>query len=256
MRVTSWHKTCPTASCTGIFFIAIMAIVYLAITSIVNEKSAGYDADMDGKTLHAGLILCAGLSSRMGDFKPLLPLDGEKTMVECAIDSMERAGVDHIVLVLGHRGDDILRVLGRRDRPFLKTVRNPRYADTDMMESARIGLAAVQSWDAVEAFFVLPADMPIIRSRTYGDLIRCMRRNSCKVVVPVYRDKAGHPPLVHADCLERLLAHDGEGGLKAALGAFSRDTVYLPVDDRGCVLDADTPADYRSLLSYHNSGTA
>jgi CTP:molybdopterin cytidylyltransferase MocA len=211
-----------------------------------------YDGDMDGQTMAntAGLILCAGLSSRMKDFKPLLPLDGEKTIVECAIDSMASAGIGRVVLVLGYRGVDVAEVLQRRNYPFLKTAYNPRYADSDMLESARIGLSVIQSWEGIEGVFVLPADMPKIQSPTYGALLRCMRLNSGKVVVPVYEGVAGHPPLLHADCLDYLAGYRGEGGLKAALGAFKQSTVYLPVEDRGCVMDADTPEDYQRLLDY------
>jgi CTP:molybdopterin cytidylyltransferase MocA len=208
---------------------------------------------MGDQTINAAVILCAGLSSRMKDFKPLLPLDGERTMVECSIDSMVSAGIDHIVLVLGHRGDDILRVLQRREYPFLKTALNPRYAESDMMESARIGLSMAQSWAGLEAIFVLPGDMPAIQGRTCEALIRCMRLNSAKVVIPVYKGEAAHPPLIHADCLDYLIGRRGGGGLKAALGAFADGTVCLPVEDRGCVLDADTPEDYKRLLDYHRA---
>jgi CTP:molybdopterin cytidylyltransferase MocA len=96
--------------------------------------------------------------------------------------------------------------------------------------------------------------MPAIQSSAYDALIRCMRLNSAKVVVPVYKGEAAHPPLIHADCLDYLTGYRGEGGLRAALGAFSSGTVYLPVDDRGCVLDADTPEDYRRLLDYQRTG--
>jgi CTP:molybdopterin cytidylyltransferase MocA len=207
---------------------------------------------MGDQTITAAVILCAGLSSRMKDFKPLLPMDGERTIIECSIDSMVSAGIDHIVLVVGHRGEDILRVLRRRDYPFLKTAFNPRYADSDMMESARIGLAMAQSWAGIESVFVLPGDMPKIQSRTYTALIRCMRANAAAVAVPVYRGEPAHPPLIHRDCLESLIGRRGGGGLKAALDAFSRGTVRLPVEDRGCVLDADTPEDYKRLLDYHS----
>ena len=39
-----------------------------------------------------GLILTAGLSSRMGDFKPLMPLR-DKTLIENSIDSMLLCGI-------------------------------------------------------------------------------------------------------------------------------------------------------------------
>jgi CTP:molybdopterin cytidylyltransferase MocA len=214
-----------------------------------------YDMDMDGQPIHAGVILCAGLSSRMKDFKPLLPMDGgprpDSSVIECSIHSMVSAGIDHIALVLGYRGADIALALQRGNYPFLKTAYNPRYADADMMESARIGLGLVQSWPEVEAVFVLPGDMPKIHPRTYGDLIQCMRRNAAKVVIPRFEGEAAHPPLIHADCLDYLVKYGGPGGLKAALDAFLPGTVYLDVEDRGCVLDADTPGDYQRLLDYH-----
>lgn len=50
-----------------------------------------------------GLILAAGLSSRMGDFKPLMPLRG-KTLIENTIDSLLLCGVAPIVVVLGPPG--------------------------------------------------------------------------------------------------------------------------------------------------------
>ena len=53
-----------------------------------------------------GLILAAGLSSRMGDFKPLMPLRG-KTLIENSIDSLLLCGVDPIVVVLGAFPGDI-----------------------------------------------------------------------------------------------------------------------------------------------------
>ena len=50
-----------------------------------------------------GLIVAAGLSSRMGCFKPLLPLRG-KTVIENTIDSMLLCGISPVVIVLGYRG--------------------------------------------------------------------------------------------------------------------------------------------------------
>ena len=42
-----------------------------------------------------GLILAAGCSKRMGDFKPLMPLRG-KTLIENTIDSMLLCGISPI----------------------------------------------------------------------------------------------------------------------------------------------------------------
>ena len=60
-----------------------------------------------------GLILAAGCSKRMGDFKPLMPLRG-KTLIENTIDSMLLCGISPITVVLGHRGRDIEAILKSR----------------------------------------------------------------------------------------------------------------------------------------------
>jgi CTP:molybdopterin cytidylyltransferase MocA len=210
--------------------------------------------DMDSPMISAGIILCAGLSTRMKDFKPLLPMDkglqSPRTLIECTIDSMVRAGIDHIVLVVGHRGKEIEQVILHRNYPFVTTAYNPRYADSDMMESVRIGISQAVSW-SLESIFVLPGDMPKIHPQTYTALLRRMRLHPCKVLIPSYGGEPAHPPLIHAACLDYLLnVFDGPGGLKAALNAFLPETVYLPVDDRGCTLDADCPDDYIQLLHY------
>ena len=46
----------------------------------------------------------------MGAFKPLLPF-GNKTVIECCIDSLREGGVETIVVVLGHRADDLRKKL-------------------------------------------------------------------------------------------------------------------------------------------------
>ena len=60
-----------------------------------------------------GLILAAGCSKRMGDFKPLMPLRG-KTLIENTIDSRLLCGVSPITVVLGHRGRDIEAIVKSR----------------------------------------------------------------------------------------------------------------------------------------------
>ena len=54
----------------------------------------------------SAILLAAGRSSRMGAFKPLLPF-GNKTVIECCIDALREGGVETIVVVLGHRADDV-----------------------------------------------------------------------------------------------------------------------------------------------------
>jgi len=100
-----------------------------------------------------GIILVAGLSSRMGDFKPLLKLDG-KTMIEHSVDSMLHSGVNQVIVVLGYRGEEIEVLLKNKyDTSRLVFTHNLKYAETDMLSSVKIGIAALNKCDA---FYLLP----------------------------------------------------------------------------------------------------
>ena len=48
-----------------------------------------------------GIVLAAGTSSRFGRTKQLLELAG-KTLVQHAVDAAATAGLDEVVVVLGH----------------------------------------------------------------------------------------------------------------------------------------------------------
>src|SRR5256885_17264973 len=54
----------------------------------------------------AAILLAAGQSRRMGAFKPLLQF-GESTVIESCIANLRGASVDDIIVVIGHRADEV-----------------------------------------------------------------------------------------------------------------------------------------------------
>lgn len=62
---------------------------------------------MCGQNKIAAVILAAGYSSRMGDFKPLMKLDG-LTVIESAVGCFKRAGISDIMVVVGHRASEVI----------------------------------------------------------------------------------------------------------------------------------------------------
>ncbi|MER3420256.1 MAG: 4-diphosphocytidyl-2C-methyl-D-erythritol kinase, partial [Chloroflexota bacterium] len=58
----------------------------------------------------AAILLAAGLSTRMGTPKPLLAWDG-RTLVEYQVAQLVAAGVGQVVVVTGHAGAEVQRVL-------------------------------------------------------------------------------------------------------------------------------------------------
>ncbi len=181
------------------------------------------------------VILAAGLSSRMGSFKPLLELGG-KTMLERAVTTMRRGGVDKIVVVTGHRGGELRRAAAGLD---VRCIDNPDYHE-GMFSSVRTG---VQKMTAVDAFFVLPVDIPLVRTATVAMLLSHCRKKT--ILYPEFDGEKGHPPLIPGLLRKEIVNADGGGGLAAVL--VRHPSRSLAVWDRHILVDADTPEAFAAL---------
>src|SRR5689334_15142795 len=98
----------------------------------------------------AAILLAAGRSSRMGAFKPLLPF-GNKTVIECCIDHLHDGGVEEIVVVLGHRADDIRQQVSGKVRFAL----NP---DPDSAMGASIAAGVLALPETAQATLIALVD--------------------------------------------------------------------------------------------------
>lgn len=194
-----------------------------------------------------GIILAAGLSSRMKAFKPLLKLKG-KTIIENSIDSMFYAGVDQVIVVLGHYGKEVEAVLhDKYDSTRLLCIYNKEYAKTDMLTSIKIGIRALNICDA---FYLLPGDMPAIHTKTFLNIKEVMPGSNAMVIFPTIDGHRKHPPLISYKCIDYILKFEGQGGLRELWKQLGSQIDTVPVEDLGCTLDADTIEDYNNLIEY------
>ena len=184
----------------------------------------------------AAIVLAAGYSSRMGQFKPLLPIGGV-TALERVVDLFLAAGIGEIAVVTGHRPEAIEPVLARKG---IRAIHNARY-NTGMYSSVAAGVGSLPP--QVEACFVLPADMPLVRPRTIKLLAQAYEIHQWPVAYPVFQGRRGHPPLICRSVLAETLRGDEPGGLRALLARHRQGAGEVAVIDEGIHLDLDTPAD-------------
>ncbi len=202
---------------------------------------------MSKKTICA-LVPLAGLSSRMGEFKPLVELRG-KTLIENTIDSLICAGVQRIVAVTGYKADDVEPILRSRYADRLIIVRNSEFATTDMLHSIKSGLNAMPKCDA---FFLLPGDMPVVKQSTFSALIE-RRRGEREIIFPTLSGYRKHPPLISSSYIPDILAFEGQGGLRAFFNKYDESIIEVPVDDEGVWVDLDTQEDYKNCKSKYEN---
>jgi molybdenum cofactor cytidylyltransferase len=190
---------------------------------------------------YAAIVLAGGLSSRMGWFKPLVSLGGE-TLVERAVSLFRAGGLSEILVVVGHRRRElrpILRQAGAR------IVENARFRE-GMFSSVSAGVRGLGS--ATAAFFLLPVDLPLVRSWTVRRLLAVHEEYPGSVVHPCFRGRRGHPPLIPTDLVGAILGGPAEGGLRAVLARHEERAVNAEVPDRNILFDVDSPAQYEELV--------
>jgi len=185
----------------------------------------------------AGIVPAAGLSTRMGSPKPLLPLAGVPAVVRAA-RSFTEIGVVPVV-VLGHRADDVAAVLRGES---VRTVINRDYR-LGMWSSVTCGLRTIgddRSWGWLA---VLPADCALVRPETIGAVLRiaCSQAGEagCEVVHPVCDGLRGHPPLLSRRVVAAALRSDPAGGLRQVLAEWDDKALDAPVSDPCIALDMD-----------------
>ncbi len=175
----------------------------------------------------------------MGFFKPLSRLKGV-TALQRVIMSLFEAGVEDVLVVTGHRGEDVGRLAASCGA---ETVHNPLF-DRGMFTSVQAGVAAMP--EDAGAFFLLPADIPAVRPATLISMANIASPD--RVVHPAFRGRRGHPPLIGTSLIPLILNHTGEGGLRAVWESRAITNVELPVSDQGVLMDMDTRKDFELIL--------
>lgn len=192
------------------------------------------------------IIIAAGLSSRMKDFKPLLPLMGRSALFHC-LELFTHPQITQRVVVTGYRDTDIAKALLKED---VSLAHNPNYTE-GMFSSICCGMNALESCDGV---FLIPVDIPLVRPSTLSSLIDNFE-GDC-TLFPQFKDTLGHPPLIPAKFINEILSYSGDGGLQKFL--LSRPHKHIEVWDEASLLDMDSPEDYahlQTLVEMQGKGT-
>ncbi|WP_024955574.1 DVU_1551 family NTP transferase [Sulfurospirillum arcachonense] len=195
----------------------------------------------------AVLIIAAGYSSRMHDFKPLLPL-GKTKALKRLIQTYQKHGIKHIYVVTGHNQEEILKELKDDD---VAIVYNEKY-DNGMFSSIQKGLSMMS--EAIEAFYMQPVDIPLVKVESLERLYNAYKSGHKGLIYPIFLGRKGHPPLIDIKYKNSILVSDGEGGLKQVLEAFKDDALHVSVCDQSVMMDMDTFEDYGALVAYEALG--
>jgi molybdenum cofactor cytidylyltransferase len=187
----------------------------------------------------AGIILAAGMSTRMGALKQLLPLGG-RAAIEWSAEVVGRR-LDEVVVVLGHRAEEIAPVLAAYP---VRWVVNADY-QTGMLSSVQCGVQAV---DAAADYLICLGDQPRLSGAVVEQVLQARNQVSEGIIIPTASDRRGHPVLIRNAYRAEILGLPLDVGLNAVTRGHPEDTCELSVAEAAILIDMDTPADYQREL--------
>jgi molybdate transport repressor ModE-like protein len=189
------------------------------------------------------LIVAAGMSKRMGEFKPMLSI-GSISVAQRVVATLSQAGVSKIVMVTGYNATVLERHLAGNGIIFL---RNEQYETTQMFDSVKIGLEYLHG--KCDKVLFTPVDVPLFTAKT----VKTILDSGAPLACPMCEGKQGHPILIANTLIPEILKDCGEMGLKGAMDRCSVPLSRIEVEDPGTIHDADTPEDFSALVEYHNA---
>jgi molybdenum cofactor cytidylyltransferase len=191
------------------------------------------------------LILSGGDSTRMGFPKALL-LDPEgRPFVARIVRSLKSAGLADIVVVTGSLHEQITAAL--EDDGLGGAVRLARNADPSRGQLSSIWTGLDARAPHAQAVLMTLVDVPLIAVATISAVVDAWRRTRAPIVRPIVDGRRGHPVVFDQRVFDELRATPADAGARVVVRAHWAESVDVPVEDRGCLVDVDTPADYERL---------
>ncbi len=199
--------------------------------------AAARQADSPAREVHhrtAAVVLAAGGSSRFGSPKQLAPWQG-RTFLEQVVQTALDAAIGPVIVVLGAEVEQCRRLLAGLP---VQVVVNPRWAE-GQSTSMQAGLEALPAGTGGAVFLLV--DQPAVQADTVRRVVQAHRETLAPVVWPEYQGRRGNPVLFDRSLFPALRQIRGDTGGRPLLQAHAAQAARVPVEDRGVVLDFDTP---------------
>lgn len=199
-----------------------------------------------GKRPTAGIVLAAGMSTRLGRPKHLITLHGKTLLARVVAVALE-SELAEVILVLGHEAERVLAALGSLGcEERLRTVFNDRYED-GMAGSLQAGLLPVK--ERYPAVMFLLGDQPLIDADVINLLLHRFWSADKDICVPVQGGRRGNPVCFSRRFYEQILGIHGDTGAREIIVRHPGDVLLVEIDSPSFFLDIDRAEDLEMLLA-------
>lgn len=188
------------------------------------------------------LLLAAGSSTRMGQSKQLLPVNGMPLLVHAAHEALNAC--PRVIIVLGAEAEAHRSVLAGLS---VKIVVNPHW-QKGMGSSLKQGLAHIlQAEPSLDGILVMVCDQPGATSSHLVNLINEASRSTKAIIASAYGNVRGVPAFFKRPSFDLLSSVGDDSGASKLIRQHPEmvDIIHLPNGD----IDIDTPEDYQRFLN-------
>jgi molybdenum cofactor cytidylyltransferase len=200
----------------------------------------------------AGIILAAGASTRFGQPKQLLRLNG-RCLVEWVLEAALDARLKRIILVLGYAHQKIQQVLGKKlQHPKLQIEVNPHYQN-GQSGSLKLGLSCVS--DTYPSVMFLLADQPLVDAVTLNILLEQFWSTDRHICVPTFAGRIGNPCIFSSHFYPQIMQISGDIGARRIIQANPEQVHEVQIQNPHFFLDVDTPADLEKIKKLFQKST-
>jgi molybdenum cofactor cytidylyltransferase len=183
----------------------------------------------------AGVVLAAGLSSRMGKNKLFLELDGE-IVVRRAVKTASAAGLDPVIVVTGNEAEKVNAAVNDLR---CTTAYNPIF-ERGMNTSLQTGIFALP--ESVAGAVVMLADMPFVTSEMVRELVAKWREDPKPLAISLYGEVFAPPTLYSKPLFQEILTLDEKSCGKRVVKTHRHDALELHWP-ASALADLDVPED-------------
>ncbi|MDO8927624.1 MAG: nucleotidyltransferase family protein [Bacteroidota bacterium] len=191
------------------------------------------------------IVLAAGMSTRMGTQKLLLPFAG-MTIIEKVVENILNSGIENIMVVLGANRAEIEAVL---EFWPVQTIRNENFRE-GMHTSVISGVNALP--ENAKAVMIFLGDQPFIPVYVSVKVVEAWKDSGKGIVIPLFSGKRGHPPLYDLKLRQEILDLDPAVGLRSVAQKFLDEILEVETFCPEIVRDIDTREDYSNELGKMN----